>query len=70
MIKEEQLKNDLNYILYKYSQEDHLSIGTIYYVFKDCFNQFEQSYYDYIERQNEIMQEQLNSDKEEKENDN
>ena len=47
---EEQLKNALFQILSQASQSG-LSIGTIYYVFKDVYNDFSKAYFDYINQQ-------------------
>ena len=58
---EEQLKNALFQILSQASQSG-LSIGTIYYVFKDVYNDFSKAYFDYVNQQLQQQQEEEQKD--------
>jgi hypothetical protein len=65
---EEQLKQSLIQTLVHFNQEG-LTIGTEFYILKDVYNDFLMTYQKYLEEQSKKAEEDIESMKEEKEND-
>ena len=54
---EEQFKSDLMYVINTYNQKG-LSLGTIFYIFKDVFNELNRAYGEFLQNEQKKMEEQ------------
>jgi predicted ribosome quality control (RQC) complex YloA/Tae2 family protein len=61
---EEQFRNDLMYVIETYSKKG-LTIGSIFYIIKDVFNEISRTYNDFLHQ--EFEKQKIEQEKEEKE---
>ena len=60
---EEQFKSDLMYVINTYNQKG-LSLGTIFYIFKDVFNELNRAYGEFLQNEQKKMEEQQKAQEE------
>ena len=66
-LKEEAFKQNLLEILNHFVNEKEMSLGTVYYIFKDVFNDFTNTYNNFIRQQLEKQKQQQKEETQENE---
>ena len=60
---EEQFKSDLMYVINTYNQKG-LSLGIIFYIFKDVFNELNRAYVEFLQNEQKKVEEQQKAQEE------